>query len=103
MIQEKGFQPLPQRTFRRPFHEAMVEHHACTDISALQRDEPCPPSTTYEMIGRSGSDSVTRHRPFRKLTRQFQSIPILDPAPSGPDRRGGMGGVAAEPAVLARE
>src|SRR5262245_31253140 len=88
MQAKKGLQSLPEAAFLRPPDQAAIEHDPNADVPALQRNAPRPPTRAYDVIGRGRADAMTGHGPLGVSLRQFQSIPILDPAPSCPDGRG---------------
>src|SRR5437867_12172585 len=97
MLHEKILQPLTERAAFRQCHETLVEHDADAHVTALQRDNPRPPTVAGKMVRRRTADAVTLLRPHRVLLRQLDPVPILHTRPTRPQRRGWMLVVRAPP------
>src|SRR5436190_3407692 len=90
MLAEKCFQAFRERTTFRPLHASLIEDHANTDIAALERNAPTPPSIAHEMIGGRGADAMTCQRPVGKFLCELMAIPVPDVAPARPYTGGGV-------------
>src|SRR5258706_88204 len=103
MLTKKILQALTEQTAIREFDQSLVEHDANADIPALQRNDPRPPTVAHEMVCRRAAHAMASLGPHRKFLRQFPAVPILDAAPTRPDRRRWMFGIGLPPTLLARK
>lgn len=86
-----------------PLDAALVEDDADGDVAPLEGDEPGPPTIADDVVGGGVADAVADGTPFREALGEVETVPVGDPAPTGPAGGGGMGGIALEQAELTGE